>query len=249
MLVAAVGAVILVLLIFVIGRDGRQREEAYQQAEAAPVFKEPRIMVGTKSSYDDLGKVLESINISYGPVGNLNDCDVLFLNCMGSAPDKAELRRFVEEGGCVFASCTQCILLQETFPESIKFVGIGFKYGTEIVAIEDPELRSIVGDSMEINFHEAGSGNPVSGNFKTIMRGCGNVLEYGTNICVRATYGKGSIFFTMFHNSDNINEKEKALLQLLVLKEIASSQNINIEEAGEEFGVDIENIKSIFRSN
>jgi hypothetical protein len=226
-----------------------KKKEDLVKITAPEVKKEPCIMVGTNSNYDDLGRVLSSMNIKWKPLGNLKDCDVLFLNCCGSAPDESELRNFVKNGGCVFASCTQSRILESTFPDSLEFTDIGFESGTETVTIEDAELRSIVGNSMKIHFHTAGSGNPSGGNFKTIMRGCGKLFEYGTNICVRATHGKGAIFFTMFHNSDNINEQEKALLQLLVLKELGNSQNRNLAEAGAEFGVDIEKIKAKFRSN
>ena len=211
--------------------------------------REPCIMVGTNSCYDDLGKVLSSMNIKWKNMGNLKDCDILFLNCSGSAPSQSELKTFVENGGCVFASCTQSSLLETTFPNSIGFTRIGYKTGIETVTIEDADLKSIVGNKLNIHFHTAGSGNPSRGNFKTIMSGCGKLFDNGTNICVRATYGKGAIFFTMFHNSDNINEQEQALLQLLVLKELGSSRNKNLSEAGKEFGVDLDAIKSKFKFN
>ena len=213
--------------------------------------KEPCIFVGTKSTYDDLGKVLSSINIKWQSMpNNLKNCDILFLNCCGSAPSGSDLRSFVANGGCVFASCTQSSLLESTFPGSIGFTDIGFESGIETVTIEDADLKKYVGrNTMDIHFHTAGSGNPSTGNFKTILRGCGKLFNYGTNICVRATHGKGAIFFTMFHNSDNINEQEQALLQLLVIKELGGSRNKSIEEAGNEFGINLDDIKSKFRFN
>jgi hypothetical protein len=120
-----------------------EKKEDLVKISAPAPKKEPCIMVGSNSSYDDLGKVLTFMNIKWKPVGNLKNCDILFLNCLGSAPDGPDLRNFV---------------------------------------------------------------------------------EYGTNICVRATHGKGAIFFTMFHNR-------------------------NLSEAGAEFGVDIEKLKAKFRSN
>ena len=226
-----------------------KKKEDLAKITAPEPKKDICIMVGTNSSYDDLGKVLTSMNIKWKPIGNLKDCDVLFLNCLGSSPDESDLREFVAKGGCVFASCTQSDLLESAFPESIGFTYIGYESGTETVTIEDAELRSIVGNSINIHFHTAGSGNPSNGNFKPIMRGCGKLFDYGTNICVRATHGKGAIFFTMFHNSDNINEQEKALLQLLVLRELGGSRNKSLAEAGAELGIDLDAIKAKFRSN
>lgn len=227
---------------------GKKEDLAKISVALAPK-KATRIMVGTNSSYDDLGKILSSMNIKWSPMGDLKNCDVLFLNCLGSSPSEANLRKFVNDGGCVFGSCTQSGFLESTFPESIRFDPIGFETGKETVTIEDPELKAIVGEKMDIHFHMAGSGNPHSGNFKPILKGTGKLFSYGTNICIRATYGKGTIFFTMFHNSDNINEQEKALLQLLVLKEVGGSQNRSLEETSAEYGIDLEEIKRTFRKN
>ncbi|GHU55075.1 hypothetical protein AGMMS49975_16500 [Clostridia bacterium] len=212
--------------------------------------KEIVIMVGGSSNYDDLGSVLTSINIAWKPLGDLKDCDVLFLNCLGSSPNYTDLRKFVEGGGCVFGSCTQSSLLELAFPESIGFEDIGFKTGIETVTIEDSDLRDFIGKQrIDVNFHVAGGGNPNNGNFKTILKSCGKVFDNGTNICVRATCGKGTIFFTMFHNSDNMNEQETALLQLLVLKEIGGSRNRSLDEIGSDFGIDMDKIKARFKSN
>jgi hypothetical protein len=219
-------------------------------AISAKPKREIVIMVGGSSDYDNLGSVLTSMDIPWKPLGDLKDCDVLFLNCLGSAPDETALRKFVNDGGCVFGSCTQIDLLGRAFPEVIKYTEIGYKTGTETVTIEDTDLRNFIGKSkIDINFHVAGKGNPQGGNFTTILKGCGKLFANGTNICIRAAYGKGSIFFTMFHNSDNQNEQEKALLKLLVLKEIGNSRNLSLSEAGADLGVDMARIKAQFKSN
>lgn len=227
---------------------GKKEDLAKISVSSAPK-KPTRIMVGTKSSYDDLGKILSSMKIKWSPMGDLKNCDILFLNCLGSAPSKEVLRNFVSDGGCVFGSCTQMKILESAFPESIRFTDIGFETGTETVTIEDSELKTIVGEKMDISFHVAGAGNPHGGNIKPILKGTGKLFSKGTNICVRATHGKGAIFFTMFHNSDNINKQEKALLQLLVLKEVGGSQNRSLEETSAEFGIDLEEFKRTFRKN
>lgn len=66
---------------------------------------------------------------------------------------------------------------------------------------------------------------------------------------VSLKYGKGTIFFTCFHNHVQTSEKEKALLQLLVLKQLGSNSDQSIEETGAELGIDVEKIKSKFSSN
>jgi hypothetical protein len=208
------------------------------------------IKVGNKSNYDDLVSVLSSMGIKWETFNDLNDCDVLFLNCLGSAPDPSDLRNYVNEGGCVFGSCTQIHLLSQAFPEIIQYTDIGYKSGIETVTIEDPDLRNFINkDKIDINFHIAGKGNPIGTNFRTILKSCGKVFSAGTNICIKASSGKGTIFFTMFHNSDNQNEEEKALLKLLVLKEIGDSRNLSLDEIGANLGVDMARIRASFKSN
>ena len=53
----------------------------------------------------------------------------------------------------------------------------------------------------------------------------------------------------MFHNSDNINEYEQALLQLLVLRQLGVSRNRNLTEIGGDLGVNIDEIKAKFKFN
>jgi hypothetical protein len=196
-------------------------------------------MVGSRSSYDDLGKVLTSMSIAWSPMGSLTQCDMLFLNCLGASPNASDLREFVQRGGCVFASCCQRSTLTSAFPGICSFKNIGYESGVEVVSIEDPELRGMVGNKINITFDLAGSGNPTGSAFSPIMRSTGKVFARGTNICVKWKYGSGTIFFTMFHNSDNINEQEKALLQLLVLKGLGGE---SIEDTARNLGVDINSI-------
>lgn len=208
-----------------------------------------RIMVGAKSNWDDLGAVLSSMGINWRVMGDLKDCDILFLNCSGQRPGDSALKDFVSNGGCVFASCTQDGLLESVFAESIQFDSIGYKTGIDNALIIDEDLYQIVGASIPITFHTAGWGNPSRGNFDTIMSSQGNLFDKGTKLCVRATYGKGEIFFTMFYNSDNLNKKEQALLKLLVLKGIGNSQNANLAQIGSSLNINMDYIKAKFRSD
>ena len=66
---------------------------------------------------------------------------------------------------------------------------------------------------------------------------------------VSRKYGKGSIFFTCFHNHVQASEKEKALLQLLVLRQVGINSNMTIDEAGQSLGVDVDAIKAKFKTN
>ena len=62
-------------------------------------------------------------------------------------------------------------------------------------------------------------------------------------IMVKFNYGKGTVFYTSFHNYAQANEKEKALLQLLVLKQLAAKNNTSMRQAGKDIGFDVDELK------
>jgi hypothetical protein len=63
---------------------------------------------------------------------------------------------------------------------------------------------------------------------------------------VKVKYGNGLIFYTSFHNHAQASENEKALLQLLLLRQFGANSNSSIEIVSSDFGVDINVIKSKF---
>ena len=53
--------------------------------------------------------------------------------------------------------------------------------------------------------------------------------DSGKPLMVMAKYGKGTIFYTCFHNHAQTSEAEQTLLQLLVLKQISVASGVPIE--------------------
>lgn len=201
--------------------------------------------------YDDIGKILETLKIKYEGFNRIQfNCDLLFLNCGTSdhiSTDK--LRMFVQNGGCVYASDLTDTIIDAAFPGYFNFKGHIGEVCKVYAVVEDMELREIVGKKIQIEYDM-----PV---WAVLNSAKGKVLLYADEgskysklpMMVKVNYGKGTIFYTCFHNYAQASEKEKALLQLLVLKQIGSNSNCSIEEAGADLGIDVEKIKSKFKSN
>ena len=62
-------------------------------------------------------------------------------------------------------------------------------------------------------------------------------------------YGKGVVFYTSFHNHTQASEKEKMLLQLLLLKQIGMSSNKSIEQIGSLMGLNIASMNERFKKS
>ncbi|WP_322613901.1 hypothetical protein [Dermacoccus abyssi] len=62
-----------------------------------------------------------------------------------------------------------------------------------------------------------------------------------------AEYGAGSIFFTCFHNKAQTSDREKRLLQLLVVKQFSAKSHQSFEQAGKSLGLALDEIRSDLR--
>ena len=80
-----------------------------------------------------------------------------------------------------------------------------------------------------------------------LLEGAPNSDYYGYPFMVSFDYGKGKVFYTSFHNHTQANEKEKMLLQLLLLKQIGSRSSKSIEEIGSLIGLNISGMKEKFK--
>lgn len=220
-------------------------------AISAPKQTKPIRVSVSSPGYDNIGQILNTLKIKYEPFSTCQfNCDLLFLNCGTSdSVNSAKLRQFVGEGGCVYASDLTDGIITSAFPNLFSFrghVGAVCKVNADVV---DAELRKIVGNKIEIEFDMPVWAVLNSSRGETLLKGSIGSKYSGLPIMVKVPYGKGTIFYTCFHNYAQASEKEQALLQLLVLKQIGSSSNRSIEEAGQSIGVDINAIKAKFKSN
>lgn len=214
------------------------------------VQKIPRINVSSPM-YDNIGQILSSLKIPYS---NFNthkfQCDLLFLNCgTTDSVNRRELHDFVNNGGCVYASDLTDSIITEAFPGLLKIRDHNGEVCKLTADVCDVELHNIIGQNIQVEFDLPYWAVLESSSGTTLLSVAGSGKYAGLPIMVRLKYGKGTIFYTCFHNYAQASEKEKALLQLLVLKQIGSNVNVSIEQASLALGVDIEKIKSKFRSN
>lgn len=202
----------------------------------------------TSKQFDDIGEVLTSMGIEYQPYRGELDCDLLFINC--GSNDKInpqKLAAFVKNGGCVYASDYACSYIEEAFPGYISHrkEGDAEKITADVV---DPELLQIAGGKIEISFDLGAWAVLQKANGKTLLKASAGNRYAQRPIMVSFKYGKGTVFYTSFHNHSQASEKEKMLLQLLLLKQIGSSTDQTIEQVGDLIGLNIASMRSRFRS-
>ena len=215
-------------------------------------FVNPKIYV-TSKHWDDIGQVLKSMNLDYSKFKGKFDCDILFINCGTSdAISSTELEKFVRGGGCVYISDLACSHLNSAFPGIINFETCGNACKTFASAV-DAELKQFIQDKIEIEY-DLGSWAKIKlgakfgqHNGKVLLKGAGKDEYKELPFMVSFDYGEGKVFYTSFHNHAQANEKEKMLLQLLLLKQIGSKTSQSIEEIGDLIGLNISGMKERFK--
>lgn len=201
----------------------------------------------TSKHYDDIGTVLSSMRLDYSPFCGKYDCDILFINCGTSDTiNPKELAAFVYNGGCLYASDLASSHIQAAFPKMISFSNTGEK-GKIKADVVDDELRQITGNRIEIEF-DLGCWSVLDKTQGKILlkSSLGNKYS-GKPIMVSFRYGKGIVFYTSFHNHAQASDKEKMLLQLLLLKQIGASSNQSIEQVSSLIGLNITSMKDRFK--
>lgn len=192
----------------------------------------------TPPKYDDMGDVLKKMGISAAEVtdDDLNNLstwkkyEAVYLNCGSiypSAERTAAIKKYVQDGGVVYASDFSGELIEAAFPDKINFFGEDKKNpdsfnakvgdpGEAEATIVDPGLASIVGKKkVNINFDLGGwvmidSVNSgvrvhVTGDAKTNWDGEVKVLK-DRPFVVSFQEGKGEVLFTSFHNEAQTTE-------------------------------------------
>lgn len=197
----------------------------------------------TTPQYDNIAKVLKSINVNYSSFKGKYDCDLLFINC-GTADsiDLKLLNEFVKKGGTVYASDLTSSLMTSSFPSLFTFKGnVGQSRKMKAKVIDD-ELKAIIGETVSVNFDMGGWS--VLGSIKS-----GKIIlesDNGMPIMVHIPFGKGNIFYTCFHNHAQASKKESILLRLLVLKQISQAKSSSIEKVSEALDINLSDYKKEF---
>ncbi|HET7013065.1 MAG TPA: hypothetical protein VFI65_04090 [Streptosporangiaceae bacterium] len=197
----------------------------------------------TSPGYDNIGQVLTSMGVAFEPFRGQYDCDLLFFNC-GTQDhlDPASLARFVSAGGCLYASDLTSELISSAFPGMFQFAGSGYS-GLVSANIVDEELREVVGDSTAIHFDLDDWSILAGCQGETLVEAAAGTPYAGRPLMVEVEYGDGAVFYTSFHNRAQVSEQERALLQLLVLKQISTSSNTSIASASQSLGISLTAMK------
>lgn len=206
-------------------------------------MEEKRKLAVTPRGYDDIGKVLEGMGTGYEytpiewedlcEIERLCQFEVVFINCSGECESyayraKTAIRRFVEQGGSLYASDWASCFVQSAFPERLSFSERGGDEQNVVAKVMDAGLAELIGNSLELHFDLPGwkTIERVGNETRIYLRGSfsvdGGKREKDKPLLVSFDCGDGHVVYTAFHNEPQLSEKERLLLRFLVLKPITS---------------------------
>ncbi len=201
-------------------------------------------LVVTPPGFDDIGSILSTLRLPHRAWDGTCRANILFLNCGSEAlPDPSELRSFVEQGGCVYASDLTHSLIELAFPSLFRFVGMTGTIGKRMAEIVDPELRTRLGRSLTVHFDMPGWAEVSS-----VSSDCSVLLsdkKTGRPLMAVGNLGSGKVFYTSFHNRSQASETERWLLQLLVAKQISVVSGVPIEVVTRATGIAIRRDRAV----
>jgi hypothetical protein len=202
-----------------------------------------RTIYVTSPGWDNIGEVLSSMGVMFGPFRGGYDCDLLFVNCgTRDLLDPASLQRFVHAGGCLYASDLTSGLIADAFPGMFRFGGSGLA-GMVAANVVDDELRQVVGDSTTVHFDMASWSVLEGCQGETLVEAAQGTAYAGRPLMVEVDFGDGAVYYTSFHNRAQVSEQERVLLQLLVLKQISTSSNTTVAQASQSLGISLTALK------
>ncbi|MBQ7407721.1 MAG: hypothetical protein IJW13_00380 [Clostridia bacterium] len=213
--------------------------------------KMPEIYV-SKPRYDNIGALLDKMSIKHKPYDGTCKGDILFINC-GTADsfNATQLKNFVSAGGCLYVSDLAHANITNPFGSVANFNRIG-EVCTVQARVCDSELASIIGSKTEITFDLPAwaiienLNQQLYPNTKILLQGSTGKYA-GIPLMFSFDCGSGKVFYTSFHNYAQASEKEKMLLQLLLLKQIGSNTNQTIEQVSSLVGLNIAHVKDLFK--
>lgn len=188
-------------------------------------------LLATPPGYDDVGTVLSSLGLPfrvYQQGQRALDCDIFFWNCLADThPSPEEIRDYVANGGSLYASCCVARELEDAFAGVIEFDRTGCRSEVIRANVVDPDLVKQIGTGLNIEYDLAAcySITFLGKGSKVLLR----EAQDGKDVMVMVPYERGHIFYTCFHHHGHMSEEEKALLQLLVMKQISVVSGIPIE--------------------
>ena len=216
-------------------------------------------MAVIKGSFDDMGKLLETLGPGYrfeevaektllDPAISTR-FDAVFLTCddHSKAPPDLPLgpaiREFVTKGGTLYASDLRFDDLKVAFPEFIDANSVtqGVKQESLKAAVSDLGLRDVLGADLPLHFDLDGWRPAAFGGPGVTVYLKGSVpttagVTIDAPLMVKFNCGKGSVLFTSFHNTKQNSADEAKLLKFLVLSTVTAGAESGLVESLEKGG-------------
>jgi hypothetical protein len=211
----------------------------------------------TTKGWDDIGSILTGMGKSFSQItdaslvtyDNIKNYDSIFLNCNSSASrystDAASsIKKFVEEGGTIYASDYAYDYVKKAFPGYIMFPNtptIGSIQKVNAI-ITDLGMANYIGmNNIEINYDLSDWVviDSVSPEVTTHVKGSyysSNGLKTDKPLLVSFPYGKGKVIYTTFHNEKQLTDEVTKILEYLVLKVTQSIPENNVNDILNTFG-------------
>ncbi len=224
------------------------------EANPAAEIKPLRLAI-TEQVYDDMGVMLRSMGKGFEdltiipkellPYERLKKFDVIFVTCATAAENKetAEaLRKFVENGGTIYASDLRCRLVQMAFRGFVdenaldNGVAPGRANQTVNARIVDPGLKQFLGkDSLGLLFTSPGwePATFLRDKCTVYLRGkyfpvSGGEKESPLMVKFQPTPHSGSVIFTSFHNAEQPGADIKKLLEFLIFRTVTAQSELKL---------------------
>ena len=197
----------------------------------------------TPPDHDDVGSILREMDYDFSFVTQvqleesrtLDACDILFINCAEWCRDAndgviANVRKFVQEGGVLYASDFAAHIIRRAFGDRMKFEDDTIKQPS-MAKVVNCDLRKIIGRTIGLHLDK-----------DHWFEVC-EILDDSVNVYLRGDYlesdgkrkplvasfeeGRGFVIYTAFHTSTkperskNSSGAHQKLLKFLALKPIA----------------------------
>lgn len=196
----------------------------------------------TPPSFDNMGRLLMQLGdgYKYASIDNeelydvvrLSSFDVVFLTCASSPSVDSRaasgIRRYVEQGGTLYASDLRYDLLRAAFPayalKSQVWAGIPQMINAKV---KDKALSQLIGSSIPLHF-ESGGWKPAAFDkfkVKVLIEGPYHSelgKPFTAPLLVKFRHQKGTVIFTSFHNAAQNSELERKLLEYLVFTAVTA---------------------------
>lgn len=230
--------------------DKRCKDEFYFQCAYCNEIEIPKDTISLKDikiavvqgKYDDIGSILTRMGLKWKKAMGKVECDMLFLNCGCIFNDTIWLIDFVQKGGILYVSDLASSVLLRAFPGLFTYDNKTSATKRNAVVV-DPELEQIINGTIQIEYD--------LGAWVRIHETTGKVILKddldGYPIMISKKIGKGTVFYTSFHNHKVASEKEKMLLELLLLKQISTQTNKSVADISKLVGLNLDIMKDKFK--